>query len=509
MDESSFLKQINTFKRKNDWNAIANLVNVENLEESHLQLWNNAEVLSELAFAYGRLSVISLDEVPTSFKEKSKFLDQKAKYREFVQKLYQRCCILCPDEDSFFSGLGYLHYQNVFELAGKIRVDGKTSLEVDEAIQYFDQALLKNPGRIKDHYRKGYLLAEYCPRFTRKHGSIKDANSKRKDGISSLKAAVDLWEVLNISSPNEKREADRCRSEYVKSLYRIGLTYHDMVINQWDEVLLALGLLKCVEDINKTTYLQDDWENVCLARKYLDKCHVADSYDNDNSDNYKESYFDRLEKVDKLYSLGKVAFTQYWVKSEYGQQKSNVQANQFREEAEAYLAEALECPWSSEKENQNKAYIAERIGRLYITSENYQKAIDIINQHKINEPYVIHTLALARILAFPKSKEIQKEIQKELKCVLKHKNKFDIYTTHFLMACSHARSDELDEADEFIQKALGYKEDYGVFALKAILEFKRNNHANACDFLNRASELKPSSMVVKELLKRWKGKLKP
>jgi len=141
--------------------------------------------------------------------------------------------------------------------------------------------------------------------------------------------------------------------------------------------------------------------------------------------------------------------------------KDAPEAVKYRDEAEHYLIQALNCPWSREKQKQKKDYIAERLARLYITKGTqedylpYQQAVDTIEKYQPArlDPYIIHTLALALMLAkrYP-------EAQTKLKEAVNNRNKLDIWTSYFLMGCSLLREGRLFEASQEFQKARQKKE---------------------------------------------------
>ncbi len=162
-----------------------------------------------------------------------------------------------------------------------------------------------------------------------------------------------------------------------------------MIVNEWDKAVFALRLRHNVCEEDCVTYVPKDLENANNAWRYFYKCWECDRPEGEAA---TTAINDVCEGVDKLYSLGKTAFVQYWILSGYGQ-LDKLEAIDYREQAEKYLVQSLNFPRSQEKQRQKKDYIAERLARLYITKEEYEKAIQIIKKylgHRLDS-YLIHT----------------------------------------------------------------------------------------------------------------------
>lgn len=72
-----------------------------------------------------------------------------------------------------------------------------------------------------------------------------------------------------------------------------------------DEVVFALELRGNIYTSDRVTYNPQDLENANNSRQYFQDCWIADSEAATNTVSFA------CEGVDKLYSLGKVAFAQY------------------------------------------------------------------------------------------------------------------------------------------------------------------------------------------------------
>jgi hypothetical protein len=273
------------------------------------EVWKNVNILNDIGFAYGKLAEVSVHEIPRNRRDRESFLTTKSQYCNGAKRLRERCLELEPNNLTYLSNLAYFHYRNASELKQpKGRRDGNKKGEAEIAIEYYNQLLAIAPNRIKDLYRKGYMLTEILPETCWRNGSIQLVNQKRLEGVKSLQKAIQVWESLDFDNLENKTERDRCRKEYVKSLYNSGSAYYEMIINKWDEAIFALGLRKIVNGEDRTNYYPPDLENANNAWQYFHKCWEADRPDGTVA---TITTTGACEGVDKLYSLGKVAFAQY------------------------------------------------------------------------------------------------------------------------------------------------------------------------------------------------------
>lgn len=94
-----------------------------------------------------------------------------------------------------------------------------------------------------------------------------------------------------------------------------------MIINKWDEAVFALGLRGNIHTTNRVTYNRQDLENANKSRQYFQNCWMVDRPDGEAA---TRTVSFACEGVDKLYSLGKVAFAQYWILSGNSQKKTKM-----------------------------------------------------------------------------------------------------------------------------------------------------------------------------------------
>jgi Flp pilus assembly protein TadD len=497
--------RIKELKRSNDWFGIYEMfAPLENLP--HSEVWEDAKVLSEIGFACGKLAAVAAHDIPKQEPEKRKFLQQKAKYRDEAERLHKKCLELVPNNVTYLANLAYLHYQSSLELKQpKGRRDGNRYNEAEEAIKYYNQLLAIDPNRIKDLYRRGYLLIEILSDYYSLGKNSALAKQNRLNGIQSFQKAIQVWESLDSTNQEQKAERNRCRNEYIKSLYNAGSAHYEMIINKWDAAIFALGLRKNVNREDNVTYSPKDLENAKNAWRYFYKCWEVDRQDATS----KGTINGVCEGVDKLYSLGKVAFAQYWILSGNGQKKDEdaSEAIKYRDKAEQYLNDALEFHWSQNKQQQKKDYIAERLARLYISKEDYEKAIKVINQYRTSrlEPYLLHTLALALMLS-KKHGEAQIKLQE----AVKNRQNRDIYTSHFLIGCSLLREARLEEANQEFQKIRENKETDTLLFGQALVAYKSNQKEAAKEIIAQANKKNPFRISIGKYLDKWsEGRIRP
>ncbi|MCC3429746.1 MULTISPECIES: hypothetical protein [unclassified Microcoleus] len=500
--ESTMRDEINALKNRNDWEGIYNKFSpLERLSQG--KIWNDAAILSEIGFACGKLAEVSAEDFPRKEPEKTAFLNSKSKYRRESEMLRQRCVELMPNNPTYLANLAYLHYQNAFELkTPRNRRDGNLRQEAERAIEYYDRAISIAPNRIKDHYRKGYLLAEVLPNTYWKDRNLELAKQKRLEGIESFEKALQIWESLDPTHPQQSKERKRCSNEYIKSLYNIGSAYYQMIVNEWDTAVFALRLRRNVCQEDCVTYVPKDLENANNAWQYFYKCWELDRPDGESATTAINGV---CEGVDKLYALGKTAFVQYWILSGYGQ-LDKPEAIRYRKLAEQYLEQSLTFPRSQEKQRQKKDYIAERLARLYITKQDHKKAIEVIEKYRVRrlDSYLIHTLSLGLMLVGR-----YEEAEKKLEEALNDKGNVDRTTSKFLMGCSFLGGGKFEGANQ-VFKELKQQKEKDIFLIgEAFAAAKLNRTEDAIEYLRQANEMNPWRVSVGKILEQLsKGKVR-
>lgn len=511
-------------QQHNDWRGIYDkFAPIEQLAQKYPDDWNDAETLSTIGFACGKLAETSSipREIFQDERRKRDFLKQQAKYRHETEILRTRCVKLSPDNPGYWSNLAYLYYLNAIELSQpKGRRDGDIREEIDKALEHFDEALSRDPKRITDYYRKGYLLAEVLPQqilFGKHREKIENrsalAREKTQEGIVAFSEAIRLWNELNPHDERQESKRKRYRKEYIKSLYHAGCSYYQLISRDWDEAVYVLDLRTGIADNDVVGYVPKDLEYAHLAWDSFYNCWVHDRTDGviaaEKISDTTAPTNGTMEGVYKLYWLGKVSFVQYWILSGYGQ-RDIPQALEHRENAEKYLLAALACKWSIEKQRQKKDFIAELLARVYISKDEYSKAVEVIRRHqsKFLDAYVAHTLATALMLLGKHD-----EAHKILADAIQNRGNKAIWTTYFLKGCSDLREGNLENARQAFQKADEEAKKQGKETLdtsliaQAFVSYKSNKQQEAVEYLLQAIGINPYRISVQRCLQTWKKEL--
>ena len=524
------MEQLKRLKSKNNWREIYEKFQpIEELHQNDL-IWNNHKVLDGIALACAKLSETSAipREIFRDEKTKRDFLKQQAEYRKHTVQIRKRCIELEPNNARYRSNLAYTYYQNINELtAPRARKDGNLKKEIDNFLDAVDETLALDPRRVTDLYRKGRILADILPKkvlWTNSYENcddfierLKRANEKREEGIQTLLRAKNEWEKLSPDNPNEEFWHKRYRKFYIRSLYKLSGAYHSKVSEDWDASVFTLNLRDDIPANHQIVINSDDKENIMQSIQMIKACCIADCLPRisqeirQNQQNLEKiaAYNGEHEGVDKLYSIGKFFFAQYWILSGYGLTEI-ADAIEARETAERYLQAALKCEWSSQKVNQDKGFIVERLARVFISKGEFEQAISIIAENTLNldlknaDPYLIHTCAIALL----KSGKIP-QTQNFLDSAANSKRNTQPWLTHFLKGCAYLEADEIELAHEQFELShqaagqVGKKTVDSLLIAKAFVEYKSNNVPAALRFLEEARKINPKRVSISERIRKW------
>ncbi len=510
---SSILEEIKLLEEKNDWlrviNKFGTLEDIKNFPEA----WEDEYVISGISFATAKLSetYVNLRHQFSNDAEKDKFLKLQKNYREITEALRLRCIELNPTNPTYYSNLGYTHYQYVRELTHPGgRRDGNAKADAEKALSYLNKALELNPDRTNDNYRKGQLLTEILPKmllFSRKSvinkELIEEVNTKIKEGICAFETAIESYLKIPESSTQLKH---RSFKDYIKCNYDVARSYASLIINDWDEFVFLLGLDKNIEADDSTTFIPDDLIN---TDKAIDFCLAAIHHDNPHPstksglDSIIEtaSYNGIMEGVFKIYSLGKYYFQKSWILSGYGQ-KSNTTSELFKTQAEHLLLAALHFPWTQEKEKSDKSYIAERLCRLYIANKEYDNAIDILQPFlkRRVDYYIRYSLAQAFMLSGRIS-----EARYQIKLALEdEKGNKEKWLGNFLDSIALLRNGEIRESKIELEKAIevaATESKHNIDTLlitQGYIAIKEGKRPEAVEFFKSALEINPYRVSVQK-----------
>ncbi|MEO0075832.1 MAG: hypothetical protein ABIK31_07005 [candidate division WOR-3 bacterium] len=395
------------------------------------------------------------------------------------------------------------------------RRDGKPLEEIEKALQYLNKALELNDARVNDLYRKGQMLSELYPKLTLfskakmpSADKYKTANEKIIEGIKAFETAISVFE--NFAPDDFKRKS--YYKEYVKCCYDGARAYSDLVSNNWDEIQFVLSLDHKISEDDKVTYIPDDLKNIDKALGLIEKCCIVDNIPAMSQPEQKDiidlaAHTGVVEGVYKLYSFGKHLFTKYWILSGYGQ-RTNHNADIFRDKSELFYKKALEFPWSDEKKRADKTFIAEKLCRLYISKKQYDKASDTIRPFILNRTdyYVRYTYASALMLngQFAEAKR-----QLDLAMSFPQGNK-EIWLGHFLKACADLRDNNLDNSKANLDKAIKQAETDGkknldsLLIAQAFISLKEKDREQATKFLEQALEINPYRVSIQKRVSNWR-----
>lgn len=519
------LDELISLIRQNNWRGIYDrFAPIGKLKENP-EIWSNDEILNKIAFACAKLAETSSipDEIFKDIKAKTTFLKQQKKYRQDTELLRKRCIELNPNEAGYHSNLAYLYYQNIHELRQpKGRRDSNLRNEVESFLAQVSNALKIQPDRINDLYRKGYVLVNILPDlilYNKSYESEKDfykrsekANSARNEGIENLKQAKKEWESLRNRDDLQKRY----KKDYIKALYSLSSAYYNKIKQDWDESVYLLNLNHKLSESENLIFDQFDFDNINHSIEFLKKCCLVDSdyfYNLQIGVKPKSlleiaSQNGIIEGVHKLYTIGKTFLAKYWILSYNGLQ-DNQEAIEAREIAERYLSAALKCKWSDKNARQNKWFIMERLGRLYITKGECEKAANLFDQNLKNrsyiDPYIAHTYSLSLIKT-----NRNDESQRILNSISKSRGNKETWVTHFMIAISYFAQNKIQQAQNELDSAIteaqkiGKKNLDSLFLAKSFVEYKLNNMSYALQLLEKAREINPSRLATIKHHHLWK-----
>lgn len=519
--KDNLIDNVNKFVKQSDWLSIYNLFKpIEGISKNNT-IWNDVELLSNISFATAKLSevYINLKHTFNKDEEKFKFLVQQKKYRQVTELLRKRCIELNPENPTYYSNLGYTHYQysrELTQIGG--RRDGKPLEEIETAIKYLDKALELNPTRLNDLYRKGMMLTELYPKLTLfsrtkpEAKKYKEVNLKIQDGIDAFELVIKYYHDIPIEDIYNKK---KYRKEHIKSCYDAARAYSDLVSNNWDEVIYLLSLDHNINENDDVKYIPKDLENIEKAIKHIENCSINDNiiFITIPIENYNlldvAAYNGNVEGVYKLYCIAKYYFTKFWILSGYGQ-RVNDKANEFRDKAEEFYIKALEFNWSQEKERADKSFIAERLCRLYISKKQYDKATSVIAPfiRRRTDYYVRYSYASALML---NGKHDDAKFQIKLAQENVHSNK-EMWLGYFINACSDLRNNDLDSSKDNLKKAVIQAKNDGKSNIDSLLiaqgfiSIKENDRQNASKFLGQALDLNPYRVSIQKRVPNWQPK---
>ncbi len=148
----------------------------------------------------------------------------------------------------------------------------------------------------------------------------------------------------------------------------------------------------------------------------------------------------------------------------------------------------------------SKAFIAERLGRVYISKGEYKKAMEVIAPFiKENTDYYIrYTYAAA---AYKSGEYETAEIQIKKSLENKFRNK-DIYLGHFMDSCIAIKKGDYRSASAAMSRALeegkisGKKNLDSLYLTNAFIESKKGDRESVIKMLEMAMQINPRRKVM-------------
>jgi len=516
IEDEAVIKQLNKLKSKNDWLGIYKLFDpLKNIKERR-HIWSNVKILDTLSFACAKLSEVYIN-LKFNFKtekEKNDFLVGQKKYREETILLRERCIELNPKYAGYYSNLGYSYYQYVRELMTPGgRRDGKIMEEANRCIVQLDKALEIDPNRITDLYRKGKILTSVFPvsmKFSKLAKDREELNKETRkviaEGIKCYQQAEEVFEIIPLI---DEKSLQRYKKEYIKSLYNTAAAYNKFVFFGWDYAKFFLKLNSDIAD------KRDDIKSEALESsiEYMEKCIVKDSSLTEKKISLSEAIDIAKSNGDvcgvyKLYSSGKYFFQKYWYLSGYGSNE-NLRSNDARAVAERYLIEALKFPWTENFRRQSKAFIAERLCRLYITKGEYEKGLIVLKPF-INDRtdyYIRYTYATA---AYCGGKFEEASVQINASFADRRKN-HEVWLGHLMLSCIEIKKGDTGAGELQLRKAIaeaggcGKRNTERLYITQSFIKYKSGDKKSAIESLEEVLKINPGRTVIKERLEKWKS----
>ena len=517
IDDETALFRIKTLMQKNDWLGIYNIFTpLEDLKNKKY-LWSNDKLLNSLSFAAAKLSETYIN-LKFSFKddiERKEHLKKQKKYREETLMLRKRCIELRPDNPAYYSNLAYSHYQFVRELmlpGG--RRDGNIIDEANSGIEYIDKALTLDPQRIPDLYRKGLLLSGVLPKMIMFAGkntpgepAIKEAEKKIKEGIECFAKIEEAWQILPLL---EDKMTKRYQKEYIKSLYNTAKAYDDLAGDVWNITQYLLPM-KYDERNYEGKIEKEKNEYLDKAISYMEKCAAIDNKDFRDKFPAPEAitlarYNGVCEGPHKLYSFGKYYFQKYLILTDCDENQKP-EAEMYRNKAEEFFTAAMRFPSSPANARQSKAYIAEKLARVYISKGEYEKAIETLKKFMKDRTdyYIRYTYATACLLS-GKYEEAGRQTESAMKF---EKSNLEMWLGYFLMYVKFMKEGKPEEAEKNLKlssencRKTGKKRPESLLIGQAYISYKKGDREAAVGHLRKAREINPYRKGIIKKINNW------
>jgi len=522
IDDETAMYKMKELMKSNDWTGIYNMFAPISGLRDRKYLWDNDALLNSLSFATAKLSE-TYTNLKFSFRsdeERKKYLAGQKRYREETLMLRKRCIELNPGKAAYYSNLGYSYYQFTRELTlPGGRRDGNIMEDAKKAVEYIEKALEIDPQRVTDLYRKGQLLSGVLPSLILFGGknspgeeAVKESKKKITEGIECFKKVAQAWEILPLL---EDKMIKRYHKEYVKSMYDAARAYSDLAGDSWNITQYILPMKYDSSNANENPeqgkFEKERMQYLDEAISYMENCSAADNTDLRTKFPAPPAitlarYNGVCEGSHKLYSFGKYYFQKYLILTGCDEWQIP-EANLYRDKAEEFFIAALKFPLKPENQRQSKAYIAEKLARVYISKGEYEKAIQTLSRFmkERTDYYIRYTYATA-CLHSGKYDEAGAQSASAMKF---EKSNLEMWIGYFLLYVKAMKENKTEEAEINLRKAneacknSGKKSSESLIIGQAYINYKKGDREAAISCLREAEKLNPKRKGLRQKIRNW------
>lgn len=388
--------QLTNLEYTNNWEEIYKILKqYQPLEKS--VIWNDAVLLSKFSFASAKLSECTenLKRKFTDKNQKEDYLKEKRQLRKLTLKLRKRCIELEPENAAYYSNIAYSLYQSVSELnTPGGRRDGNVLSDLEAALEFLEKALILEPNRVADLYRKGLLLSEFLFNNILFKNTENELQTKSDEAVKYILTGIEAFEKAVYCFENlidNEFVVKRYKKYYIKSLYHLAQNY--LQLSKYDFNIKNLLYNRDAFGNGKTNY-QERLNLLAKADYYIDKC-INQDYNRNKNENFlinKSDVNNFIAGVYKAYTKASVNLFTF----------ITTQKIKYADTAKEYFQKALETSFPKEIQNQNKVFVLEKTALLNISEKKIEAAISTLEplyrNKKLLPAYAAHTLTIAYLL---------------------------------------------------------------------------------------------------------------